>query len=612
MADDYELGTAGPIPTVNPNVAKIGELLNAAKTYANQYYVKNNVPLIGGTQLGDFLLGQAPEEVQRWGQGDYPVRNPSDVVKTGGNRLDVWKTNRFEPTFDVATNVALPLAGSAKYAKDVPLGLSIMGPESKLWNKEMAFNAGKMEAKGATPEEIHKTTGMVRGLDNQWRSELSDKFSKMKQKGNSFSEQYMAAKDIDPWSVFMTKAEEAKYGRGGLKLHEMTNKQFDEYKNFRLKTLDEHKVLEQKPVMVKDVLEHPQLFEAYPHLGDIKLEVGSGHGGQRGSYNHGKNTITLAAHLSPEEAQSTLLHELTHGIQAKEGFNRGGNPDMFTHQKLAQELKQNLEIRGVADVVKKGMPNATEEETLAKLESLYKHKGFDQEYIKKALDRDYWTDEIAQKIVKDYGLDTGRAFPYTKEEMYKNLAGEAEARMVQNRLDLSPEELRQKFPYQYAPKNHGLDIDPDVANVISDRGQLINEPSYSYDYRGSHTAPYKTDDGTTAPAHELDKTYPEDVYGPQGHNYYGMGDKMDKDTLTILRAARGKPDQPIKVYRAVPSEHSGEDIYPGDWVTPNLDYAEQHGQYFDNGFHILEKTVPAKHIYTEGNSLHEFGYDPSE
>jgi len=117
MADDYELGTVGPIPTVNPNVAKIGELLNVAKEYANKYYVKDQIPLIGGTQLGDFLLGQAPEEVQRWGQGDYPVRNPSDVVKTGGNRAEIFKTGRFEPTFDVATNVIAPLAGATKIAK---------------------------------------------------------------------------------------------------------------------------------------------------------------------------------------------------------------------------------------------------------------------------------------------------------------------------------------------------------------------------------------------------------------------------------------------------------------------------------------------------------------
>ena len=102
------------------------------------------------------------------------------------------------------------------------------------------------------------------------------------------------------------------------------------------------------------------------------------------------------------------------------------------------------------------------------------------------------------------------------------------------------------------------------------------------------------------------------MYGPNGHRYYGMGDQMDKDTLTIMKAAKGKPDHPITVYRAVPAEHAGEDIHPGEWVTPNLDYAEQHGKYFDNGYHILEKTVPAKHNWTDANSLHEFGYDPTD
>jgi len=84
MADDYELGTVGPIPTVNPNVAKIGEMLKLAKKYADQYYVKDYVPLIGGTTLGEFLLGKAPEEIERWGQGDYPLRNPNEVIGTGG------------------------------------------------------------------------------------------------------------------------------------------------------------------------------------------------------------------------------------------------------------------------------------------------------------------------------------------------------------------------------------------------------------------------------------------------------------------------------------------------------------------------------------------------
>jgi len=128
MAEEYELGTVGPIPTVNPNVAKIGEMLKIAKKYADQYYVKENIPLIGGMTLGEFLLGKAPEEVERWGQGDYPFRNPATVVGTGGNRLDVFKTGRFEPVFDVIANVALPAAGTAQMVSR-PLARSL-GPKA--------------------------------------------------------------------------------------------------------------------------------------------------------------------------------------------------------------------------------------------------------------------------------------------------------------------------------------------------------------------------------------------------------------------------------------------------------------------------------------------------
>ena len=150
-------------------------------------------------------------------------------------------------------------------------------------------------------------------------------------------------------------------------------------------------------------------------------------------------------------------------------------------------------------------------------------------------------------------------------------------------------------------------FDPSSVKILEENGKKL----FSNDYRGEHTAPHKTEDN--APGHQLDKIFPDDIYGPNSHRYYGHGNTtMDKDTMSIMQSVKGKPEQELKVYRSVPKEHAGEDIYPGDWVTPNLDYAEQHGQRFENGYHILEKTVPAKHIWTDANSIHEFGYDPSE
>jgi hypothetical protein len=109
-----EFGIAQAQPVVNPTAGKIADLLRRAKQFGNQYEVKDYVPFFGGTGIGDLFLGQAPEEVNRWSYGDYPFRNPSSVVGTGGNRLDVWKTGRFEPTFDVVANVALPAVGTAQ------------------------------------------------------------------------------------------------------------------------------------------------------------------------------------------------------------------------------------------------------------------------------------------------------------------------------------------------------------------------------------------------------------------------------------------------------------------------------------------------------------------
>lgn len=52
--------------------------------------------------------------------------------------------------------------------------------------------------------------------------------------------------------------------------------------------------------------------------------------------------------------------------------------------------------------------------------------------------------------------------------------------------------------------------------------------------------------------------------------------------------------------------------FPGDWVTINKKYAVQHGKSnLDGNYMILTKTVPAKYLYTDGNSIHEWGYDPT-
>jgi len=128
------------------------------------------------------------------------------------------------------------------------------------------------------------------------------------------------------------------------------------------------------------------------------------------------------------------------------------------------------------------------------------------------------------------------------------------------------------------------------------------------DYVGEHRAPMREDG---APAFNLaGDIYPDDIYSTKAVQYYGTGsDTMDKKTMGLLQSLRGKPDADVTIYRAVPK--GVNNLNAGDWVTVNKQYAQDHGESALGGdFDIIEKKVSAKDIFTNGDSIHEFGYDP--
>ena len=153
----------------------------------------------------------------------------------------------------------------------------------------------------------------------------------------------------------------------------------------------------------------------------------------------------------------------------------------------------------------------------------------------------------------------------------------------------------------------------DSGNVIplSQRFKATSEDiRFMPDYSGEHRAPQR-DSG--APLDNLKGVYPDDVYGPNAARYYGhsSGDATDKAAARIIQATKGKPNAPVKVFRAIPKNIQSNDINPGDWITTIKSYAVQHGEGPLGGdYKILEKTVPAGDLYTNGDSIFEFGYDP--
>ena len=106
--------------------------------------------------------------------------------------------------------------------------------------------------------------------------------------------------------------------------------------------------------------------------------------------------------------------------------------------------------------------------------------------------------------------------------------------------------------------------------------------------------------------------YPEDVYSRNAVQYYGTGDtKLDKESFALAQRMRNKPEEMVDIYRAVPNEADISTINPGDWVTINPNYAKQHGESnLPEGYKILQQKVPAKSVWTNADSIHEYGYWP--
>jgi hypothetical protein len=123
-------------------------------------------------------------------------------------------------------------------------------------------------------------------------------------------------------------------------------------------------------------------------------------------------------------------------------------------------------------------------------------------------------------------------------------------------------------------------------------------------YRMEHRAP--TDDGYSAPLHDLVRMLPADVY--EHPDWYGAD--LDDLTLSVVNAARGNPDLEVSIFRAMPAPFTA--IRRGDWVALSLGYARRHAIVDNDPAHdyaVVTARVRACELFSEGNDLNEWGYD---
>jgi hypothetical protein len=110
----------------------------------------------------------------------------------------------------------------------------------------------------------------------------------------------------------------------------------------------------EKAARLEDVLDHPALFEQYPHLKDTMVVLNRNlddatQGAFHAQYPKAKHGfIDMNPNLlnQPKKFRSTLLHEIQHALQQYEGFAVGGSPNLASTRayKLRTSLKEAEEM----------------------------------------------------------------------------------------------------------------------------------------------------------------------------------------------------------------------------------------------------------------------------
>ncbi len=219
--------------------------------------------------------------------------------------------------------------------------------------------------------------------------------------------------------------------------------------------------------------EHPELYKALPELKNIVMRQGRDDPNFLGSYQRlpsqpaGSVDVTKSGLLN--DPRSTATHEMQHAVSDLSGWQAGGAPEMFQQQEAAKLTKDALSWNKEIENAKNRYPN----EDRAFLESVVVNdyaKAGAPDWVPSIEARDMarlfskYPEQLdeAQNLVKVYGLDK-KTTPNSPSKVYKNLEGEALARLAQTRIDLNEAERLKNYPFtqQTESYKYGLDINPE-------------------------------------------------------------------------------------------------------------------------------------------------------
>jgi hypothetical protein len=298
-----------------------------------------------------------------------------------------------------------------------------IGKNAKTWDAAKAKQAEELLAKGADPREVWKQTGTFRGVDNALRQEIPDNIS------------------------------------------------------HRVNPMKENKPAGWTPQNVGEYTIAP-FIDAYPDIGKLKIDTDSVYGVDPfGSVKGAYANDTIYMQPTGDDSYTTALHEIQHAIQQREGWARGGSPEAFVREVTdarfkVDELSQKLErlenqAGAEADLWLQKYPEKVREALdYIKQKGLYDDADDIREMVKYAI---FDQDPIYQSFTKQW-RDAKQMAHTSPTDAYRRLAGEAEARLTQSRMNMTMPERLQSYPYDM------LDVPQDQLIV---RG-LLGWPALSY------------------------------------------------------------------------------------------------------------------------------------
>ena len=213
-------------------------------------------------------------------------------------------------------------------------------------------------------------------------------------------------------------------------------------------------------------MNHNPLYSAYPELKRISIKPTSDVSG--GAYfDDVSNTIGLS--VFSDTPKSLNLHELQHKIQKREGFSLGGQPGKMTITKIPdnpypQSLQPHIdEYREVWRSLKgqdrplrpSGLNDrSTDIEDFYDSVALVKDPSIKAKLI--AI-----LDKIDIERQNLFGMNEGIIAKSKQYEAYRKLGGEAEARLVQSRMSMTPVQRSVQYPWErdYFERETGVGID---------------------------------------------------------------------------------------------------------------------------------------------------------